>query len=185
MRQRATSYFTDMVACPLLAGTLSTIALMHFTRFAIFEWCLLVMVGAALWTLTEYIMHRIIYHRIPIFQKYHEAHHKDPRAYVGAPPMFGTTAVFVASFMPLAPFAPVLANAISVGMLIGYTFYMIVHHACHSRTPTPGGYLHRVRLHHAVHHYRDDNGNFGVTTSFWDRVFGTHIRPSTQHSLAT
>jgi sterol desaturase/sphingolipid hydroxylase (fatty acid hydroxylase superfamily) len=184
MQQRAISYFADMVACPLLAGALAIFALTHITKSALVEWCLLVMIGAALWTVTEYFMHRVIYHRIPIFEKYHEAHHTDPRAYVGAPPMVGTSVVFVVSFVPLATFSPVLTNAVSVGMLMGYTIYMIVHHACHFWAPTPGGYLYRVRLHHAVHHYRDDNGNFGVTTSFWDRVFGTRIQPSTHYSPA-
>jgi sterol desaturase/sphingolipid hydroxylase (fatty acid hydroxylase superfamily) len=185
VQQRAISYFADMVACPLLAGILSIVALTHFTRPAIVEWCLLVMMGGALWTLAEYFMHRVIYHRVPIFQKYHEAHHIDPRAYVGAPPMVGTTVVFLVSFVPLVAFSAVSANAVSVGMLLGYTTYMIVHHACHFWTPKPGGYLYRVRLRHAVHHYRDDNGNFGVITSFWDRAFGTRIQLSTHHPLAT
>jgi sterol desaturase/sphingolipid hydroxylase (fatty acid hydroxylase superfamily) len=184
MPQRAISYFADMIVCPLLAGSLSIFALTHLTRLAVVEWCLMVVVGATLWTLIEYIMHRVIYHRVPIFEKYHEAHHTDPRAYVGAPPMVGTSVVFLVSFVPLVAFSPVIANAVSVGMLMGYTIYMIVHHACHFWTPTTRGYLYRARLHHAVHHYRDDNGNFGVITSFWDRVFGTRIQPSTHYQLA-
>jgi Fatty acid hydroxylase superfamily len=137
MQQRAISYFADMVACPLLAGALAIFALAHITKPALVEWCLLVMIGAALWTVTEYFMHRVIYHRIPNL----------------------------------------------FGMLMG-TIYVIVHHACHFWAPAPGGYLYRVRLHHAVHYYRDDNGIFGVTTSFWDRVLGTRIQPSTHHSPA-
>ena len=83
--------------------------------------------------------------------------------------------VFLISFVPVAALAPALAIGLSVGMLTGYTVYLLVHHAIHIRAPTPGTYLYRARLHHAVHHYRDDEGNFGVTTSFWDRVFGTRI----------
>ena len=174
MQQSAIYYFADMVVCPLLAAALSIVALARFARRpAAVEWLLMVMIGAALWTLVEYVMHRVVYHRIPIFERYHAIHHTDPRAYVGAPPMVRTAAVFLISFVPLVAISPILANAISVGMLAGYTVYMIVHHACHCWTPMPRGYLHRVRLHHAVHHYRDDNGNFGVTTSFWDRVLGT------------
>jgi len=146
----------------------------------------LVIIGAALWTLTEYVMHRVVYHGIPFFEKYHETHHANPRVYVGAPPMIGTSLVFLVSFVPLATYSIVLANAVCVGMLMGYTIYMTVHHACHFWMLTPGGYLYRARLHHAAHHYRNDDGNFGVTTSFWDRVFGTRIQPSPpRHSLAT
>jgi sterol desaturase/sphingolipid hydroxylase (fatty acid hydroxylase superfamily) len=32
-----------------------------------------------------------------------------------------------------------------------------------------------VRLRHARHHHLSDTGNFGVTTEFWDRVFGTTL----------
>ena len=178
MRQRATSYFADLVFCPLLACSLSIFALAHLTLGGAIEWCLMAAVGAALWTLAEYVMHRVVYHRIPLFERYHDVHHADPRAYVGAPPMVGTGIVFLVSFLPLAAFSTVLASAISVGMLAGYSVYMIVHHACHFWTPGSRGYLRRARLHHAVHHYRDGNGNFGVSTSFWDVVFGTRIQPS-------
>jgi sterol desaturase/sphingolipid hydroxylase (fatty acid hydroxylase superfamily) len=178
MRQRASSYFADLIFCPLLASGLSVFALARLTLGGVIEWFLMVAAGAALWTLIEYVMHRTVYHRIPLFERYHEVHHADPRAYVGAPPMLGTSIVFLVSFLPLAAFSPVLASAISVGMLAGYSVYMIVHHACHFWTPASRGYLRRVRLHHAVHHFRDGNGNFGVSTSFWDDVFGTRIQPS-------
>jgi sterol desaturase/sphingolipid hydroxylase (fatty acid hydroxylase superfamily) len=185
MPQHPISYFADMAASPLLATALSVFALTHFTKPAIVEWCLLVIAGAGLWTLAEYVIHRFIYHRVPVLQKFHEVHHTDPRAYVGAPPMVGTNVVFLVSFVPLATYSIVLANAVSVGMLLGYAIYMVVHHACHFWTLTAGGYLFRVRLHHAAHHYRDDDGNFGVTTSFWDRVLGTRIRPPSRRSLVT
>ena len=102
------------------------------------------------------------------------------KSYVGAPPVVGTGLIILVSFVPLVAFAPMLANGLSVGMLAGYTIYMCVHYACHFWAATPSGYLHRVRLHHAIHHYRDDAGNFGVTTSFWDRVFRTRIERSTE-----
>ena len=175
MRQGPLGYFADMIVSPLLAGGLSTFALTHFTNYALVRWLAMVMLGVALWTLIEYATHRVIYHRVPTFKKYHEAHHADPQAYIGAPPLLGTIVVFLISFVPVATLAPALAIGLSVGMLRGYTVYLLVHHAIHIRTPTPGTYLYRARLHHAVHHYRDDEGNFGVTTSFWDRVFGTRI----------
>jgi len=133
MRQGPLGYFSDMLVSPLLAGGLSTFALTHFTNYALVCWLATVMLGVALWTLIEYATHRMIYHRVAAFKKYHEAHHADPQAYIGAPPLLGASVVFLISFVPVAT------------------------------------------LHHAVHHYRDDEGNFGVTTSFWDRVFGTRI----------
>jgi sterol desaturase/sphingolipid hydroxylase (fatty acid hydroxylase superfamily) len=143
----------------------------------------MVVLGVALWTLVEYATHRVIYHRLVALKKYHQAHHANPRAYIGAPPLLGTSVVFLISFLPVVSFAPILASGLSAGMLAGYTIYMLVHHAIHFWTPTPGTYLYRARLHHAVHHYRDDEGNFGVSTPFWDRIFGTRIVHVTDLSL--
>jgi len=167
LEQGPLGYFADMLVSPLLAGGLSTFALTHFTNYALACWLATVMLGVALWTLIEYVTHRMIYHRVAAFKKYHEAHHADPQAYIGAPPLLGASVVFLISFVPVATFAPALATGLSVGMLTGYSVYLLVHHAIHFRMPTPGTCLYRARLHHAVHHYRDDEANFGVTTSFW------------------
>jgi sterol desaturase/sphingolipid hydroxylase (fatty acid hydroxylase superfamily) len=177
MSQSRVSYFADMIASPLLGLLMGTFVLSHFPIRAIVLWFLFLIIGAALWTLAEYLMHRLVYHHVPFFAKYHDAHHLNPRAFVGAPPMMGTTVIFLVSFLPLAPVSTVIATGVSAGMLVGYTIYMIVHHACHFSTPMRVGYFYRIRLHHAAHHYRDGNGNFGVSTSFWDSAFGTRIRP--------
>jgi sterol desaturase/sphingolipid hydroxylase (fatty acid hydroxylase superfamily) len=175
MRHSAITYFTDMFLCPLLVAGLAIFASTHFAKFALVEWGLMVIVGVWFWTLVEYAMHRFIYHRVDLFKRYHEVHHASPQAYVGAPPGIGTGLIFLVSFAPLVEIAPALANGLTVGILSGYTIYMWVHHACHFWTAAPGGYLYRVRLQHAVHHYRNDGGNFGVTTAFWDRVFATRV----------
>src|SRR5215510_15334678 len=185
MQQSAISYFADMVKCPVLALGLSSLAFARFSKTAIVEWALLVLVGFALWTLVEYAMHRLIYHHILPFKRYHEAHHENPRAYVGAPPLLGTFLVFLASFVPFAMVAPIIANGVSVGMLAGYTLYMFIHYAIHFWEPPSGSLLYRARLRHAMHHYRDNGGNFGVSTSFWDRVFGTRIQRMMERSLAS
>ena len=84
MRQGRLGYFADMIVSPLLAGGLSTFALTHFTNYALVRWLAMVMLGVALWTLIEYGTHRVIYHRVPTFKNYHEAHHADPISIVRA-----------------------------------------------------------------------------------------------------
>src|SRR5262245_3050706 len=58
--KRRVSYFADMVTCPVLALGLSSLAFARFSKTAIVEWALIVIVGFALWTLVEYAMHRLI-----------------------------------------------------------------------------------------------------------------------------
>ena len=31
-----------------------------------------------------------------------------------------------------------------------------------------------MKRRHMAHHFHDENGNFGITTFFWDKVFGTY-----------
>ena len=183
MQQSAIYYFADMVVCPLLAAALSIVALARFTRPAAVEWSLMVMIGAALWTLVEYV---IIASSITAFLSSRDTTRPTTRS---ARLRWGAADGWDRRRFPhlICAIGGHLSHSRKRhlgGHARGYIVYMIVHHACHCWTPTPGGYLYRVRLHHAVHHYRDDNGNFGVTTSFWDRVLGTRIHPSTGHSPA-
>jgi len=180
MPQSAISYFADMVASTMVAAALSMYALTHFASVELIEWVLLAIVSVLIWTFTEYVIHRFVYHRLPCLKTYHLVHHEYPRAYVGAPPLLGTGMIFLTSFFPASAYSVVLASALSAGMLAGYTCYMIVHHACHHWMPAPGNFLYRARLRHVAHHFKSDDGNFGVTTSFWDHVFRTHIKPLTR-----
>jgi sterol desaturase/sphingolipid hydroxylase (fatty acid hydroxylase superfamily) len=38
-----------------------------------------------LWKLAEYLMHRFVYHKVPILRELHGMHHSRPCDYVGAP----------------------------------------------------------------------------------------------------
>ena len=185
MPQSAFSYFADALLSPVLAIGLAAVGVSRLSGFGIFAWSLSVLCGSALWTLAEYLIHRAVYHRVSFLQQYHAAHHANPRAYLGAPPGIGTGLVFVSVFPPVYVLAPILANGLTVGMLAGYAAYQLVHHACHFSTPRRRGYLHQLRVHHAAHHYHPEAGNFGVTTPFWDRVFGTQIRRRATPKLNT
>jgi sterol desaturase/sphingolipid hydroxylase (fatty acid hydroxylase superfamily) len=60
----------------------------------------------------------------------------------------------------------------------GYLAYVFVHSATHHWAPRRGSYLFRARRRHALLHHRSEEGNFGVTTGFWDVVFGTALEAS-------
>ncbi len=65
------------------------------------------------------------------------------------------------------------ASGITAGLMLGYVWYGGVHHVLHHWRVRPGSYLYRLKRRHALHHYARHSCNFGVTTQFWDRVFGT------------
>jgi sterol desaturase/sphingolipid hydroxylase (fatty acid hydroxylase superfamily) len=169
------SYFGDFVACLASLFALDAATLWYVNTRGFLWWLGALIVGAGLWTLMEYLVHRWIYHRFPIIRTYHEAHHVAPRALLGSPVGLGIMVIFLLVYLPLQPFDRSLASGLTSGILVGYFAYMLVHHAVHHWSVSRGTYLYRMRLRHSAHHFSSNEGNFGVTTAIWDVAFGTNI----------
>ena len=93
---------------------------------------------------------------------------------VGTPTWLSLGVHALVAFVPVwvvSDFAT--ASAVSCGLMLGYLWYISVHHMIHHWHPTHPSYLYTLKRRHAVHHHVDENANFGVTSIFWDRVFGT------------
>ena len=141
--------------------------------------------GYAVWTLTEYWLHRVVFHFEPerglgarlhwMLHGVHHDHPNDPLRLVMPP----SASVPLASAFCLV-FWLVLgsdhAPAFSAGFLAGYLAYDMVHyHVHHHRPRTRLG--RRLRELHMRHHFQDDERGFGVSAPYWDRVFGTAPAP--------
>jgi len=80
-------------------------------------------------------------------------------------PSFVSSGLILAvCYLPLRPYAPVLAAGFTSGVMLGYAAYMFVHHATHHFKIEPGDWLYEARLRHMTHHYRE-GVNFGVSTA--------------------
>ena len=165
-------YFGDFVVIPIAVLWLGAAAYMAGGVVAIPEWGASLLFGAALWTLVEYLVHRYAYHHAPVLTPLHDAHHKEPLAFVGVPSFLSSGLILAVCYLPLHGVAPVFAGGFTSGMMLGYAAYMFVHHATHHLNIQPGDRLYEARLRHMTHHYRE-GVNYGVSTGFWDRVFGT------------
>ena len=129
--------------------------------------------GWAGWTLWEYQVHRFAFHRreSPL-ESSHLVHHAAPRAVNGLP-FFVALLIALALFGVLRLFLSTPFACLAVaGAYMGYVHYSILHHVQHA-TPRSYGPYRRLRRHHMLHHRFIDR-NFGVTTTLWDRVFGTY-----------
>jgi len=169
-------YFGDFFASPIAILVLAAIALAGRDYAAMGLWLIAVLAGICAWTLVEYLVHRFIYHVVPPFERYHDAHHKAPEELIGAPSFLIIGVILVIFFTPvLLAFGLVAASGVASGALVGYYGYMLVHHASHHFEPKPGSLLYEARLRHMAHHYHATPGNYGVITSFWDHVFGTRV----------
>jgi dihydroceramide fatty acyl 2-hydroxylase len=141
----------------------------------------LVMGGYAVWTLTEYWLHRVVFHFEPerglgarlhwMIHGVHHDHPNDPLRLVMPPSASLPLAALFAGLFWLVLggqwFMPFLA-----GFLAGYLAYDMIHyHVHHHRPRTRVG--RRLRELHMRHHFQDDERGFGVSAPYWDHVFGT------------
>ncbi len=165
-------YFGDFVAIPVAILVFAYLSHLGSGYAVIAEYLATVMVGVAVWTLVEYLIHRFVYHHAPILSPLHDEHHKKPNEFIGVPSFVSSGLLVAVCYFPLAAFYPILAGGFVSGMMIGYAGYMFMHHASHHMKIEPDHWLYGARVRHMAHHYRD-NTNFGVTTGFWDRLFGT------------
>jgi len=134
----------------------------------IVAWCL---AGLAGWTLIEYFLHRVLLHGVQPFRGWHAVHHQRPMALIGTPTVLSAALVVVLVFLPAMWLGGLWrACAVTAGVLVGYLFYSLMHHAMH-HWRTDITWLRRRKRWHASHHHDATPGCFGVTSGFWDHVF--------------
>ena len=174
-------YYGDFVASPIAIVVLTTVVLAQRDFEAAGIWGLTLFAGLGAWTIVEYVVHRWVYHGVPFFEQFHDAHHANPRALIGAPSFFSFGMVFGVFFAPFLTVSLVAASGFASGALFGYIGYMLVHHLSHHLEPKQGTPLYQARIRHMAHHYHGSPGNYGVTTSFWDWVFSTKLERRRHH----
>jgi 4-hydroxysphinganine ceramide fatty acyl 2-hydroxylase len=68
-----------------------------------------------------------------------------------------------------------VATAVFCGSVFGYVCYDLTHYFLHHRTLP--SYYQELKKYHLQHHFMDYQNGFGVTSRFWDSVFGTQLTP--------
>ncbi len=145
--------------------------------------CLLaVLLGVLSWGLIEYSFHRWFFHLkgSPAYVS-HLRHHEEPGELI-AMPWFLTTMIGLLLWLLLHLLLPASPASFFVSTLTaGYVFYGLLHHVFHHMdiNVMPGKLMRRAWSYHKIHHALPAT-NFGVTTSLWDRLFGTHYRSAAQ-----
>ncbi|KUI55333.1 Ceramide very long chain fatty acid hydroxylase SCS7 [Cytospora mali] len=155
----------------------------HYYNLAIFF-----AIGFAIWSLVEYLLHRFLFHldyylpdnRVGITLHFtlHGVHHylpMDKYRLVMPPTLF---VVLAAPFWKLAHFVFCwnwyVATAVFCGGIFGYSCYDMTHYFLHHQN-LPLWYK-ELKKYHLEHHFLDYENGFGVTSKFWDTVFGTEIQ---------
>jgi len=168
------AYYADFVVYPALLVPLAAEVLWGRTVQAEIVWTLACMAGVLAFSLIEYCVHRFLLHHVSPLREMHAEHHDHPAALVGTPTWATVALVAVLVFLPLWWQAGLnVACGLSFGLIVSYLAYGLLHHAIHHWPTRKGSYLHWAKRWHGKHHQARQYCNFGVTTAFWDHVFGT------------
>jgi sterol desaturase/sphingolipid hydroxylase (fatty acid hydroxylase superfamily) len=174
MRLSRAGYYADFVVYPTLVAGMFAYAAFAESWMGTLKWCAAFVCGLTLWTLLEYFFHRVLFHEVPVFDAMHDAHHLEPVAMIGTPTWISLSSIVLGSYLPVwAVVGPNVASGATAGIMLGYLWYISVHHASHHWRAKPNSYLFWAKHRHALHHFAEETCNFGVTSGFWDRVFGT------------
>jgi sterol desaturase/sphingolipid hydroxylase (fatty acid hydroxylase superfamily) len=148
-----------------------------------------VLVGLFLWTLSEYLLHRFLFH-MPAKTKqmerisflFHGVHHAQPqlKTRLVMPPVVSIplAAIFFGLFYLVCAVvfgAPQWVGPLFSGFIFGYLIYDLTHYATH-HFPMRSGYAKYIKRYHMQHHYKTPEKRFGVSSPVWDVVF--HTKPA-------
>ncbi|XP_047324628.1 dihydroceramide fatty acyl 2-hydroxylase FAH1-like [Impatiens glandulifera] len=171
-------WVVPLIWLPVVCWFVSKSVWMGYTAPQIF---LLMVSGIFVWTLLEYTLHRFLFHietktywGNTLHYLLHGCHHKHP--------MDGLRLVFppAATAILLVPFwnfarlisTPSTCPALFGGGLLGYVMYDVTHYYLHHGQPT-SEVPRSMKKYHLNHHFRIQDKGFGITSSLWDKVFGT------------
>lgn len=144
--------------------------------------------GVVLWTLMEYLVHRYILHvAFPpgktwlsrtlhrLFDASHADHHAQPWDGYHINGHLDTLLVAVWA-VPLSFLAPSYTASMTIAALFAaYAAEEWAHHAMHFSNYR-WSHFQDVRRRHLFHHSRHGVGTaYGITSDFWDKVFGTRL----------
>ncbi len=151
-----------------------------YTPLSITRLSLLFLSGAFFFTFLEYILHRYVFHmntntetRKKIQYNIHGLHHDYPKDKDRlAMPLLASTGL--AGFLYALFYLIIGINVYGFlsGIMVGYSTYLLVHYVVHAYPP-PKNFLKELWVHHAIHHYKEGNHAFGVSSPLWDYLFGT------------
>jgi 4-hydroxysphinganine ceramide fatty acyl 2-hydroxylase len=69
-----------------------------------------------------------------------------------------------------------VATAVFSGGIFGYICYDLTHYFLHHKNLP--SYYRQLKKYHLQHHFMDYENGFGVTSRFWDVIFGTELPPA-------
>jgi sterol desaturase/sphingolipid hydroxylase (fatty acid hydroxylase superfamily) len=139
--------------------------------------------GWLIYSWVEYQVHRRLFHiatttemRRKFQYTMHGVHHHHPKDKdrLAMPPVLSVV-LATALLLFFKSLLGDYAFAFTAGFLVGYASYLLVHYLVHIHRP-PKNVFRILWINHSIHHYRDGEIIFGVSSPLWDYVYGTMER---------
>lgn len=136
--------------------------------------------GIFLWSLTEYVIHRWVFHYEPksetgkkVHFLVHGIHHDYPRdATRLVMPLLVSVPLATLFYLLFKAVFGIYHYNIFAGFVLGYVSYDSIHYATH-HLDMKGKMGKFLKTYHLRHHYADEHTAYGVSNPLWDYVFGT------------
>jgi sterol desaturase/sphingolipid hydroxylase (fatty acid hydroxylase superfamily) len=147
------------------------------------EWWLVTgifLLGALFWTLTEYTLHRWVFHYEPktalgkkMHFMIHGVHHDYPRDSTRlVMPLLVSVPLAIAFFYLFKVIIGAHHLEFFAGFVFGYVAYDVTHFATH-HWPMKNRVARFLKEYHMKHHYVDPDTAYSITIPIWDVLFGT------------
>jgi sterol desaturase/sphingolipid hydroxylase (fatty acid hydroxylase superfamily) len=141
--------------------------------------------GMIFWSLFEYTIHRFVFHFFAeserakkIVYVIHGNHHEYPRDkerlfMPAVPSLLIASTIFTLMYgVAFLSGSTSFVFAFFPGFLMGYLIYGSMHYAIHAWNP-PFKWMKPLWRNHHLHHYKNTELGFGVSSTLWDHIFGT------------
>lgn len=136
--------------------------------------------GFLTFTWVEYHVHRHVFHmktyndlRAKLQYTIHGVHHEFPKDKdrLAMPPLLSVTIATVLLLL----FRLIMGDLVFSffpGFLVGYAAYLSIHYMVHAFAP-PKNFFKILWINHGIHHYKNGEVIYGVSSPLWDYVYGT------------
>ncbi len=154
---------------------------LHINALAII---LLFLSGVFVWSLTEYIMHRYVFHtQLPgklgrrIHFVIHGVHHDYPNDThrLVMVPSLSIPLGFFFYFLFWVLLGPIYEAPLFAGLVTGYLIYDMTHYAIH-HYGFKSKYWLRLKVNHMKHHYQQPDRGYGVSSTLWDIILDSKFK---------
>lgn len=164
----------SVFACALLFWSVQHTNLSAGTTIGMF------LLGFLAFTWVEYITHRYVFHmktysalRTKLQYAIHGVHHEFPKDKdrLAMPPLLSVTIATILLLLFRLMMGDMVFSFLP-GFLVGYAAYLSIHYMVHA-FPPPKNFFKILWVNHGIHHYKNGDLIYGVSSPLWDYIYGT------------